>query len=83
MERKISSRLRRSLDLPRGLSSAALYGNSHTLRLPFSGLAEDFTVTRTREALQYTESKDEKVASAGIQAGNGGRAKLWRWRSRG
>ncbi|KAL6469714.1 hypothetical protein MHYP_G00208330 [Metynnis hypsauchen] len=67
MERKISSYLRRWLGLPRSLSSAALYGSSNILQLPFSGLTEEFMVTRTREALQYRESRDEKVASAGVQ----------------
>ncbi|XP_041920594.1 uncharacterized protein LOC121684601 [Alosa sapidissima] len=75
MERKISSHLRRWLGLPRSLSSAALYGSSNTLKLPFSGLTEEFMVTRTREALQYRESRDEKVASAGIQVRTG---RKWR-----
>ena len=75
MERKISSYLRRWLGLPRSLSSAALYGRSNTLQLPFSGLTEEFMVTRTREALQYRESRDDKVASAGIQVRTG---RKWR-----
>ncbi|XP_063058826.1 uncharacterized protein LOC134452393 [Engraulis encrasicolus] len=75
MERKISSYLRRWLGLPRSLSSAALYGSSNTLQLPFSGLTEEFMVTRTREALQYRESRDVKVASAGIQVRTG---RKWR-----
>lgn len=75
MERKISSYLRRWLGLPRSLSSAALYGSSNILQLPFSGLTEEFMVTRTREALQYRESRDGKVASAGIQVKTG---RKWR-----
>lgn len=71
MERKISSYLRRWLGLPRSLSSSALYGTSNILQLPFSGLTEEFMVSRTREALQYRESRDPKVASAGIQVQTG------------
>ncbi|XP_075893028.1 uncharacterized protein LOC142895694, partial [Nelusetta ayraudi] len=71
LERKISSFLRRWLGLPRSLNSPALYGSSNTLRLPFSGLTEEFKVARTREALQYRDSKDCKVSSAGIEVGTG------------
>lgn len=71
MERKISSYLRRWLGLPRSLSSSALYGTSNILQLPISGLNEEFMVSRTREALQYRESRDPKVASAGIQVRTG------------
>ncbi|KAI2663059.1 hypothetical protein H4Q32_002088 [Labeo rohita] len=46
MERKISSYLRRWLGLPRSLSSAALYGSSNILQLPFSGLTEEFMVLK-------------------------------------
>lgn len=75
MERKISSFLRRWLGLPCSLSSSALYGCSNVLQLPFSGLTEEFKVSRTREILQYRESRDEKVASAGIQVRTG---RKWR-----
>ena len=75
MERKISSYLRRWLGLPRSLSSSALYGTSNILQLPISGLAEEFMVSRTREALQYRESRDPKVAAAGIQVRTG---RKWR-----
>ncbi len=71
MERKISSYLRRWLRLPCSLSSSALCGTSNILQLPISGLAEVFIVSRTREALQYRESRDPKVASAGIQVRTG------------
>ncbi|TWW53841.1 hypothetical protein D4764_0194930 [Takifugu flavidus] len=71
LERKISSFLRRWLGLPRSLNSAALYGTSNTLQLPFSGLTEEFKVARTREALQYRDSRDCKVSSAGIEVKTG------------
>ncbi|XP_057679566.1 uncharacterized protein LOC130908003 [Corythoichthys intestinalis] len=70
-ERKISSFLRKWLGLPRSLNSAALYGTSNNLQLPFSGLTEEFKVARTREALQYRESRDGKVSSAGIEVRTG------------
>ncbi|TWW80087.1 hypothetical protein D4764_10G0011170 [Takifugu flavidus] len=63
-ERKISSFLRRWLGLPRSLNSAALYGTSNSLQLPFSGLTEEFKVARTREALQYRDSRDYNPKSA-------------------
>ncbi|XP_061920230.1 uncharacterized protein LOC133660667 [Entelurus aequoreus] len=70
-ERKISSFLRKWLGLPRSLNSAALYGTSNILQLPFSGLTEEFKVARTREALQYRDSRDCKVSSAGIEVRTG------------
>ena len=71
LERTISNSWRRWLGLPRCLSSAALYGKSNTLQLPFSSLEEEFKVLKTRERLQYIESNDPKVASAGIQTRSG------------
>ncbi|TWW66935.1 hypothetical protein D4764_20G0009670 [Takifugu flavidus] len=71
LERKISSFLSRWLGLPRSLNSAALYGTRNTLQLPFSGLTEEFKVARTREALQYKDSRDCKVSSAGIEVKTG------------
>ena len=66
LERKVSSCLRRWLGLPRSLSSIALYGNSTKLRLPLKSLEEEFKVTRTREVLMYRDSRDPKVAQAGV-----------------
>lgn len=66
LEKTISQFLRRWLGLPRSLSSIALYGHSNKLHLPFSGLTEEFKVTRAREVLMYRNSADDKVASAGI-----------------
>lgn len=66
LEKTISQFLRRWLGLPRSLSSMALYGHSNKLHLPFSGLTEEFKVTRSREAMMYRDSADAKVASAGI-----------------
>ena len=71
LERTISNSLRRWLGLPRCLSSAALYGKSNTLQLPFSSLEEEFKELKTQEQLQYIESNDPKVASAGIQTRSG------------
>lgn len=59
------------LGLPRSLSSAALYGSSNSLHLPFSSLSEEFVVTRSREAMQYQDTKDSKVAAAGIEVHSG------------
>ncbi|XP_061571176.1 uncharacterized protein LOC133424524 [Cololabis saira] len=75
LERKISSHLRRWMGFPRSLCSAALYGKTNKLQLPFSSLEEEFRVSRTREALLYRDSKDSKVASAGIVVRTG---RKWR-----
>ena len=66
LEKSISQFLRRWLGLPRSLSSIALYGHSTKLQLPFSGLTEEFKVTRTREAMMYRDSTDIRVTTAGI-----------------
>ncbi|XP_049336392.1 uncharacterized protein LOC125802421 [Astyanax mexicanus] len=71
LERRISSFLRKWLGLPRSLTSAALYGTSNILQLPLRGLTEEFMVARTREALQYRDSKDSKVSAAGIEVRTG------------
>ncbi|KAK0146517.1 hypothetical protein N1851_014151 [Merluccius polli] len=62
---------RKWLGLPRSLTSAALYGTSNILQLPFSGLTEELMVVCTREALQYRDSRDCKVSSAGIEVRTG------------
>ncbi|XP_076860736.1 uncharacterized protein LOC143513938 [Brachyhypopomus gauderio] len=70
-ERNISQYLRRWLGLPKSLSSIALYGNSNKLQLPFSGLVEEFKVTRAREVMLYRDSADNRVSSAGITVRTG------------
>ena len=71
MEKKINSSLRKWLGLPRSLSNAALYGTSNALQLPFKGLMGDFLVSRTTESMLYWDSKDSKVAAAGIEVRTG------------
>ena len=67
MEKKISSYLRRWLGLPRSLSIIALYGSTNTLQLPFKGLTGEYMVIKTREVMMFKNSKDLKVATAGIE----------------
>ena len=71
MERIISGYLRRWLGLPKSLSSAALYGTTNVILLPFRGLKEEFVVTRIREAILYKDSRDLKVSGAGIEIRTG------------
>ena len=71
LERRVSSHLWRWLELRRSLSSLALYGNTNKLQLPFKSLEEEFKVTRAREVVQYRDSRDPKVAKAGIQVRTG------------
>ena len=52
-------------------SSAALYGTTNEIQLPFRGLKEEFVVTRTREAILYRDSRDLKVSGAGIEIRTG------------
>nr|XP_061785060.1 uncharacterized protein LOC133576095 [Nerophis lumbriciformis] len=70
-ERNISQHLRRWLGLPKSLSSIALYGNTNKLQLPFTGLTEEFKVTRAREVFLYRDSSDTRVSSAGIKVRTG------------
>ncbi|XP_073716891.1 uncharacterized protein [Misgurnus anguillicaudatus] len=74
-ERNISQYLRRWLGLPKSLSSIALYGHNNRLQLPFTGLTEEFKVTRAREVLLYRDSADNRVATAGITVRTG---RKWR-----
>ena len=71
LERKISSSIRKWLGLPRSLSSTALYGKTNPIQLPVKGVVEEFKVSRTREAIMYKNSKDPKVANAGISIHTG------------
>ena len=57
--------------MQRSLSSAALYGSANILQIPFSGLFKEFVVTRTRAAMLYRDSRDPKVAAAGIEVSTG------------
>ncbi|XP_067280778.1 uncharacterized protein [Pseudorasbora parva] len=74
-ERRVSRFLRKWLGLPRSLSSIALYGQNNKLKLPISGLSEEFKVGRAREVLQYRESLDPMVFQAGIEVRTG---RKWR-----
>ena len=71
METKVNNYLRRWLGFPRSLSSAALYGSSNALQLPFKCLMEEFVVSRTREVMLYRDLKDPKVATAGVEVHTG------------
>ena len=51
LERKISSFLRRWLNLPRSLSSLALYSKGSMLQLPITSLVEEYKVTKVRQAI--------------------------------
>lgn len=75
LERKVSTLLRRWLGLPRSLSNIALYGNTTKLRLPLKSLEEEFKVAQTREVLMYRDSRDPKVAQAGVVVKTG---RKWR-----
>lgn len=57
--------------MPKSLSSIALYGHTNKLQLPFTGLTEEFKVTRAREVLLYRDSSDTRVSSAGIKVRTG------------
>ena len=67
LEKRINSRLRRWLGLPKCLSSVALYGNSNTVQLPFKSLVEEYKVTKVRTTIQFKYSKDSKIAGASIE----------------
>lgn len=71
LERNVSCYLRRWLGLPKSLSSIALYGNSNKLQLPLKSLEEEFKVTKSRMVLQYSDSRDPKVSTAGIEVKTG------------
>ncbi len=71
LERKVSSHLRRWLGLPKSLSSIALNGHRNKLKLPLKSLEEEFKVSRAREVLLYRDSRDPKVATAGIEVRTG------------
>lgn len=65
LERKISGFLGKWLGLPCSLRT------TNTLQMPFSGLTEEFKVARTSEVLQYRDSRDCKVSTAGIEVRTG------------
>lgn len=70
-KQNISQFLCRWLGLPKSLSSIALYGHTNKSQLPFTGLTEEFKVTRAREVLLHRDSTDTRVSSAGITVRTG------------
>ena len=71
LEKRINSRLHRWLGLPKCLSSAALYGESNALQLPFKTLVEEYKVAKVRTSIQFMFSKDPKVTGAGVEVYTG------------
>ena len=71
LESKISRSIRKWLGLPRSLSNTSLYGKTNPIQLPVKGTVEELKVSRTREAIMYKNSKDSKVANAGISIHTG------------
>ena len=67
-EKRINSRLRRWLGLPKCLSRATLYGNSNTLKLPFKRLVEKYKVAKVR-TIQLKFSNDLKMSGAEVYRG--------------
>ena len=67
LEKRINSRIRRWLGLPKCLSSAALYGGSNALQFPFKSLVEEYKVAKVRTSIQFMFSKDPKVTGAGVE----------------
>ena len=75
LEKRINSRLRRWLGLPKCLSSAVLYGESNALQLPFKSIVEEYKVAKMRTSIQFMFSKDPKVTGAGVEVYTG---KKWK-----
>ena len=75
LEKRINSRLRRWLGLPKCLSSVVLYGNSNMVQQPFKSLVEEYKVAKVRSIIQFKFSKDLKIAGAGIEVSTG---KKWK-----
>ena len=71
LEKRINSRWRRWLGLPKCLSSVALYRNSNMLQLPFKSLVEEYKVVKVRTTIQFKFSKDLKIDGAGIEVYTG------------
>ena len=61
LEKRINSRFRRWLSLSKCLSSAALYGNSNMVQLPFKSLVEEYKVAKVRTTIQLSSSKIPKL----------------------
>ena len=69
--RKVSSMIKKWLGIPRSMSAVGLYSTSSKLQLPFVSLEEEFKVAKTGTALSIRESKDKKVAEAGVVQSTG------------
>ncbi len=61
MERKISSRLRKWLGVPRSFATNALYANSFKLCLPFKSLVEEYKACKIRTQAMLQFSRDETM----------------------
>ena len=71
VERKINSKLKAWLGIPRSLCKEALYSTSTKLQLPFSSVTEEYKVSRAGVLLTIRDSKDPKVATSGIELRSG------------
>ena len=61
--------------MPKCLSSAALYGESNALQIPFKSIVEEYKVAKVRTSIQFMFSKDPRVTRAGVEVYTG---KKWK-----
>ena len=74
LQGKITSALKKWLKLPRSLSSACFYSKSSKLKLPYTGLVEEYKATKARNLVTLQESKDECIRNANITIDAGTKA---------
>ena len=69
LERENNSLFRRWLNLPRSLSSIALYISGNMMLLPHTSLVEEYKVTNAQQAITFRDHRDVKVRRARIKTG--------------
>lgn len=60
MESEIKIHLRRLRRLPKNLSSATLYGNTNTVKIPLNSLKEEFLVRRGGPLIQIIKRTEKE-----------------------
>ena len=75
LQRKITSKLKKWLKIPRSMSNDCFYSKTSKLRLPFSSLVEEFKATKAKNTVTLQESADPCIRNASINVDGGKKGK--------
>ena len=71
MQRRITTKLKKWMGIPKNLSTDCLYSKSSKLKLPFSSLNEEVKIAKVRNLATFQASNDPCIKGAHIQVDAG------------